>query len=133
MEKVNIDTATNQINLWLDYKKVRDNKRVAYKQSIETLIGAVQEGSLTLDEETHELEYELLFPIQSEITTTHFKFKPRLKIQNVNARLKNIKPTDADGRVLAYISALTGYPTALIESLETEDYDICQAITVFFM
>lgn len=133
LEKVNIDTATETINSWLDYKRVRDGKRVSYKASIETMIDAVREGSLVLDEETKELKYKLLFPIESEVNTTELTFKPRLKVSAVNSRMRSVKSTDADARVTVYISALTGLPPALVESVETEDYDICQAIAVFFM
>jgi hypothetical protein len=85
-----------------------------------------------LNEETHELEYTLDIPIgDSKIQV--LKFRPRLTVGEINKRLKGVSPKEADARVVAYVAALTGQNSGVIELLDTNDYDVCQAISVFFM
>jgi hypothetical protein len=132
MGKVNRELAEQTVDKWLDYKRVKPAKRESYKASIENIIDAVEEGSLILNEETHELEYTLDIPIgESKIQV--LKFRPRLTVGEINKRLKGVSPKEADARVVAYVSALTGQNSGVIEMLDTNDYDVCQAISVFFM
>jgi type I site-specific restriction endonuclease len=132
MGKVNRELAEQMVDKWLDYKRVKPAKRESYKASIENITDAVEEGSLILNEETHELEYTLDIPIgESKIQV--LKFRPRLTVGEINKRLKGVSPKEADARVVAYVSALTGQNSGVIEMLDTNDYDVCQAISVFFM
>ena len=132
MGKVNRELAEQTVDKWLDYKRVKPAKRESYKASIENITDAVEEGSLILNEETHELEYTLDIPIgESKIQV--LKFRPRLTVGEINKRLKGVSPKEADARVVAYVSALTGQNSGVIEMLDTNDYDVCQAISVFFM
>lgn len=130
---VNEITAKETIEKWLDHKRVKPRKRTAYDQSIQTLEAAVEDGELTLDEKTHELRYKLLFPLENEIKTTELVFKPRMNDKLLKPKLKGCAPTDVEGRTNGYISALTNQPVNLIESIDTEDKDVCSAIAVFFM
>jgi hypothetical protein len=132
MGKVNRELAEQTVDKWLDYKRVKPAKRESYKASIENITDAVEEGSLILNEETHELEYTLDIPIgDSKIQV--LKFRPRLTVGEINKRLKGVSPKEADARVVAYVAALTGQNSGVIELLDTNDYDVCQAISVFFM
>ena len=132
MGKVNRELAEQTVDKWLDYKRVKPAKRESYKASIENITDAVEEGSLILNEETHELEYTLDIPIgESKIQV--LKFRPRLTVGEINKRLKGVSPKEADARVVAYVAALTGQNSGVIELLDTNDYDVCQAISVFFM
>jgi hypothetical protein len=132
MGRVNRELAEQTVDKWLDYKRVKPAKRESYKASIENITDAVEEGSLILNEETHELEYTLDIPIgDSKIQV--LKFRPRLTVGEINKRLKGVSPKEADARVVAYVAALTGQNSGVIELLDTNDYDVCQAISVFFM
>jgi hypothetical protein len=132
MGKVNRELAEQTVDKWLDYKRVKPAKRESYKASIENITDAVEEGSLILNEETHELEYTLDIPI-GEAKIQVLKFRPRLTVGEINKRLKGVSPKEADARVVAYVAALTGQNSGVIELLDTNDYDVCQAISVFFM
>ena len=132
MSKVNRELAEETVNKWLEHKRVKQAKRENYAASIDNMTAAVEDGSLILNEETFDLEYSLDYPIgESKIGV--LKFKPRVTVGEINKRLKGVSPKDADGRVVAYVAALTGQNTGVIEMLDTSDYDICQAISVFFM
>ena len=126
------EVAAQEIEKWLDYKKINDRKREQYKDSIDALIDAVSDGVLTVDED-HNLVQSLKFPIGNEVTTSKLEYKPRLKVASVHSALQGVKTADADGRICAYIAALTSQPKGVITALDTEDYSIGQAIAIFFL
>ena len=79
---------------------------------------------------------ELKFPIEDKGGSTAFKtleYKPRLNMASIHLHLQGVKSADADGRVCAYVAALTSKPKELIKKLDTEDYGIAQAIAIFFL
>lgn len=132
MAAISPEVAQQEIEKWLDHKRVSEKRRESLSDQIEILVNAVVEGELVLDEK-FTLKQKLRFPIENEITTTALEYKPRLKIGEVHNRLQGIKPGDADGRITAYISALTGKPKEVIKNLEVDDYGIGQSIAIFFI
>lgn len=133
MTKIAKEVAEKEIKEWLDAKKVSATKREAYKDNIETLVDAIAEGYLTKAKETNVLTQTLMFEVGEEKKINTLTFQPRLMISKIHESMKGEKSTDADARVLAYISALTGQPKGIIKKLDTEDYSVPQAIALFFM
>lgn len=131
-KKVSRDVAKKEVDKWLDYKRVSDKKRETYEDNIETLTDAIAAGDLILDE-NHSLIQKLVFPIKSEQPVNELEYKARLKVSTVHTHLNGVKSTDADGRICAYVAALTSKPKDVIKGLDTEDYSIAQAIAVFFL
>lgn len=131
-KKVSADVAKKDIDKWLDYKRVKETKRESYKEQIESLVDSVADGDLVLSEE-HELVQTLRFPLDGELALTELKYKPRLKVSTIHTHLNGVKSTDADGRICAYVAALTSKPKAVIKGLDTEDYSIAQSVAVFFL
>ena len=99
---------------------------------IDALTEAICEGKLKLME-GNELEQTLTFPIGEEQKVLALKYKSRIHIGAIQDYLKNVKSSDSDGRVMAYISALTGVAPAVIKKMDTEDYSIAQSIAIFFL
>ncbi len=136
MPKISREQATNEVNDWLNYKKINERKREAYVESIETLIDGIESGSLSINEEKTFIQV-LNFPIGTDGTDTlavkTLEFKPRLKLSTVHLHLQGVKSTDADGRLIAYVAALTSKPKDLIKAMDTEDFSIGQAIAIFFL
>jgi hypothetical protein len=132
MNTVAREVAEQEINSWLDYKKVSERKREANKDSIETLVDAVADGSLLLREDKT-LVHELKFPTDGDKPLTKLEYVPRLKMSTIHNKLQGVKASDPDGRICAYVGALTSQTIALVRSLETEDYSISQAIAIFFL
>lgn len=131
---VSKDLATEEINSWLDYKKVSDKKRESQKEQVESLIDAIADGSLTFkDDKTFTFVQVLKFQTEGDSPLTKLEYKPRLKMSTIHSHLQGVKSSDADGRICAYIAALTATPKALINSLDTEDYGIAQSIAIFFL
>jgi len=125
--------ANAEIEKWLDFKKVSAKKRIAYADNIATLAEAISEGSLSLNDETFVLTQNLKFPIGEQLSIPQFTFKPRVAVGDLNNAMNGVKATDAEGRINAYISALTNQSKEVIKKLDTEDFTIPQAIAVFFI
>lgn len=131
VEKVNADVARKDIESWLDSKKVRQSRREGRDIQIEDLIAAIQEGVLMYDDKTHVLTHTLINPPE-DAPVKEMKYKHRIRPIDVEPYLKGVSPTDADGRVRAWIQALTGQPMNVVRKLDTEDYSLAQSIALFF-
>jgi hypothetical protein len=131
-DKVNPEIAKAEVEKWLDYKKVSQNKKESYADNIKALEEAIVEGYLSLDDNFNFVQ-QLKFPIESEVSTSVLTFKPRLKESQVSLHLTGVKIGDFDGRLYAYVAALTGKPKDLIKALDTEDYSIGKNIAFFFI
>lgn len=135
MEKVSKDVAVEEIDRWLDSKKFSDKKRESLKDSVDTLIDAIVDGTLCLDE-NNMLIQTLKFPIQTtdgKVAYDKFEYKPRLKMEAIHLHMQGVKSSDADGRVCAYVAALTSKPKDVVKKMDTEDYSVAQSIAVFFL
>lgn len=132
--KVDRETATKEIDKWLDEKKVSLTKRESKKDQIESLICGIMDGDLSMTD-SGEFEHTLKFPSDTSSAVKKLVYKQRILVGDVQHHLKNnkIAITDFDGRINCYIQALTGAPYAVITKMETTDYDIMQSIAVFFM
>lgn len=135
MEKVSKDFAEKEVNRFLDFKKVGKLKREDNFDGVNTLVDAVMCGDIEIDENciiTHKLQ----FPItndEGEITVRELVYQPRLRVDKIQSSMKGVKANDADGRILAYINAITDKPKGILRHLESTDYSICQGIAVFFL
>jgi hypothetical protein len=129
---VALEVAKKDVDKWLEYKKISDTKKESYADNISTLVNAVADGALIVNED-FTLKHELKFPLENEIKTTSLEYKPRLQMKQIHQHTQGIKSNDIDGRIAAYIAALSGKPKAVVVSLDSEDYAIAQAVAVFFI
>jgi hypothetical protein len=132
MGKVSIDVATKEVNEWVASKKFSESKKESLKDSIDSLIKAVADGTLAINEDKT-INHELKFEVGADFKVKSFTYKHRLAQGEITKRTEGLKPTDADGRICAYIAALTGEPKSVILQLDTEDYSVAQSIAVFFI
>lgn len=128
--------ATEEINKWLDHKNVSPRKRnkKETKQQIETLIDAVCDGDLTLDEDFN-LVQTLRNPVKAgeKILLETLTFKPRLLLEDVESHLMNVKSTNTIGMLSAYTAALTDENSGMLKKIDTDDNKTAQAIVMFFL
>jgi hypothetical protein len=135
MPKVDRIQAEEEFDNWLDFKKIRSSKKESNKDFGEQIIDAICEGDLSIDKD-HNLSYKLGVSLEDENGAeklSKLTFKPRLKVHELNSKLKGVKSDDGDGRIVAYVSAITGQPGGIIRNLDTSDYGICQAIVMYFL
>lgn len=134
MGKIAREVAEQEVEIWLEYTNNSSaRKKETFKEHIEGLIDAVSEGLLVLNPETKVFTYQLRSPIGNGEAVKSLNFKPRLKVSAVQNHLRGVKATDADGRILAYVCALTSQNSEIIKDMETHDYSVCRDITVFFL
>ena len=135
MEKVARPAAELEFNSWLDFKRVKESKRVENQQFGEQIINGINDGSITIDEKTKEMTVKLDFPLtddQGNETVSELVVKPRLTVQELNAKLNGVKGNAMDMQP-AYIAAMTGKPIGLIKKLDTQDYSLLINIVVYFL
>lgn len=125
------EMAIAEVNRWLDSKKIGEKKRAAYEKTIEEIVSYVEDGTLILDE-NNMWKHKLLFPIESEKTTSELTYKNRLNVDEVTNGLKGSDGTAQD-MVKHYVVMLTGKVKGIINKLDTQDYSVCQSISVFFL
>lgn len=129
--KVDQQQAEKEVNAWLDYKRIDEFEREDKEIFTRKLVNAVCDGRITIDE-NFVLTQILCFPIGGEMPIDKLEYKPRVKTSSIHVRLQNVKPSDADGRMSAIIGAITAKPTAVIKDMDTIDYSLAQAISLFF-
>lgn len=135
MSKVDRIQSEEEFNKWLNFKRIRSTKKKSNKDFGDQIIDAIEEGDLIIDED-YNLSYKLCVPSEDEKGTevlSELKFKPRLKVRDLNTKLKGVKSDDGDGRIVAYVAAITDQPAGMIRNLDTSDYGICQAIVMYFL
>lgn len=130
IEKVTRDAATIEITGWLDKKKIYESTREAQKDSVDLLIDAMVNGDLTLDQTTNELTHKLLFPLED---VKILKYRARLNDSILRPHLVGVKPSDADGRLLAHTAALTNEAKGILSQLDSADKKIMMSIAIFFL
>lgn len=128
--KVSLEKATDEVEGWLDKKKVYPSTRETQKDSIDLLVEAMMNGDLVLNDVTNEFTHKLLFPLED---VKELKYKSRLNDKMLRPYLQGVKSNDADGRLNAHVSALTATPKAVIENLDSADKKIMMSIAVFFL
>lgn len=132
-ELVTKEVAVKEVESWLDYRRVKASQRETYKAQIGTLVEGVQFGDITIDAEKHTITQAMQFPEATKSLFTSLTYQPRISIGDLQKHTTNVKATDFEGKVVAYMAALTGQGMSGISKMDSEDYKIGQAIALFFM
>lgn len=132
-QKVDKETATKEVDRWLDAKKVMPSKRENNRDAIDKLVESVMYGQLIVTE-NDTLQQVLIWPLGDNESIKTLDYRQRINLETINARIKreNIKATDVDARIMAYAAALTSQPTAILGKMDTEDTGLMQSIVSFF-
>lgn len=133
MQSVSKEQAIKEVTSWLDKKRVRDTVRNEKKESIDRLVEYFENGEMSLDEESNEITYNLIFPLGSSDAVTKLIFKPRLSHSDFSKYSKNLAPGDTRGFINAKICALTGQGSGIINAMDQEDARAVDDIAIFFL
>lgn len=128
---VALKVATTEVHRWLEIKRIRTKKQEQNKDTIDNLIDAFMDGTLSLDE-NGTITMQLAFGVGEGDAIVKLDFKPRITVGEIHSAMSGIASTDPDARILAYIATLTSSPPAVIRKLDTEDYGVASSIVVFF-
>lgn len=132
---VSEDVAREEVDKWLDYKKVNQSRREQYQDAIDDMVNAISEGYLSIDED-YNWVHKLKFPFQNGKDT--LVYRPRLTEAQLEPHMKGIKSDDSRGMIQAYIAALTGggekgLARGSVKKLDMEDMRVGRAIATFFI
>ncbi|KKL61274.1 hypothetical protein LCGC14_2196930 [marine sediment metagenome] len=131
-QKIPLEKATEEIDGWLDRKKIYPSAREECSDQIDTLVEAISLGDLSLNDKG-EFKHELLFPLKEEQALTQLEYKARLNDRMLEPYLKGIKAGDGVARIVAYLACLTSQAKGIIKALDTADRKITNAIVIFFI
>jgi DNA recombination-dependent growth factor C len=129
---LNLEQASEEIEKWLDSKKILQQRRKDLEAQIELLTSAIMAGSLVLGE-GNEFKQILSFSFGKDVTISELTYKHRMQMATIHLHMKDVKSTDADGRLLAHVAALTGKNKEIINKMDSSDYAIASAIAMFFL
>jgi len=132
MEKISYEIAQQEVNKWLDARRVSVSKRESQEAAISSLIEAVMYGNIVIDE-NNQITQTLTYPIGENDSFTKLTYKTRITQGEVSTRISALKNSDSLSVISAYVSALTTQPLSLLQKLDTTDYSLCQTIAVFFI
>jgi hypothetical protein len=119
---------------WFEAKKLPKNLLEKNAEDKESIINAIMEGVLVLDENNcfvQTLNFPVQIPNSEEIKELKFAFRVTEGV--LAASLRGIKTDDLIGQMsLAYVSTLTGQPKSIIRSLDPSDSYLGKKIAAFF-
>jgi hypothetical protein len=131
MSGISKEIAESEVKSWLEFKKVKADKIERFSKTIESLVGAIMDGSLILDDDKTFIQ-KLDFPVGAEGAVKELRHKARVSAGQIKINTTGAY-SDGDGRIIGIISAVTGLPKNIIENLDTEDYAIAGNISLFFL
>lgn len=129
---VSKDQAAEEVEKWLNFKKVSTTQREEHAEFIKALAEYISVGILVLNED-HTFTHTLQFPIGTGDAITSLTYKARINPKILKPYLSAVKSGDSSGLIWAHICALTGQNSGVIIELDQEDIKIARAITVFFV
>ena len=135
VKTVSLSVAREEVEHWLDHKKVRPKTRETNQENIDEIAELISEGILSYDKESCKITHRLQFPIKKEgggNVLEQLVYQPRIRLKDVRPHLKGVKSDDTDGRVLAYYAAVTNEAKPMLENLDPADYGIGNNIIIFF-
>lgn len=134
-EVVSKEVAEQEVEKWLDYKKYDEEENEELMQRKETLARAISLGHLTLEKD-FSLKHNLKFPItddEGKPLLSEMRYKPRLKMSEVETKMKGIDTKVGLSVIGAYVAALTDQSNGLIKKLDSSDNKIAQSVAGFFL
>ena len=135
IEKVSEEVAKQEVEKWLEFKKLDQEDVDEIDDRKASLSRAIQKGYLSLDKECNFIQ-TLKFPIKSdsgEMMLDKLTYKPRLTMSDVEKRTKGLDMKNTFVVIRAYVSALTDVNSGLISKMDSSDNKIAQAIAIFFL
>jgi len=129
-EVITKEQAEREITAWLDFKKVRPRQRAVFAAQYDTLVEAMQYGDIIMDGETFVIKHKLITPVDGLIDS--LEYQPRKTVGELQKAANGVGATDSDGRLNSILSCITGRGLSHLQKMYPEDFEICQAVAVFF-
>ena len=129
------DKALEEVEKWLDHKRVPQRSRDAQEEVVNQIAEAISDGYLILNDD-HSFTHTLLIPLddgEGKVTVEELTYIPRLNSIQLEAGMKGLSPSNPTDIVNGHIIALTGKPKGIIRKLDTMDIKLSRSIVTFFL
>lgn len=133
MDYLTQEVAEEEAKKWISHKGIELSDDEEDQNKFKNLVKFFRNGTFELDQENMTITHNLKFPIGEDGQIDTLTYKPRIKVGQLNNKLKGVKATDTDGRLVGYIAALSEKPTELIKQLDTVDNSASQSVVMFFL
>lgn len=134
-EVVAIEQAQDEINVWLESRKLTPSQIDAQQDSIKILVEGIQYGMLTLKDGC--FKQSLLFPVGKDECVKELQYTSRINHLLLHPYMKGTKGDDGDERLLSYLECLTDKTPLIsrqhLKTLDTQDKRVAMSIVVFFV
>lgn len=125
-ELITKEVAEQEINAWLDYKKIKPSQRISNKPHIDILVEGIMCGDLSIDPDKDFLiTQKLCFPVDGLFDS--LTYKSRASVGDIQKATNETKEV-----FFSTVSVLTGKGASHIKRMDSEDSKVAYAITVFF-
>lgn len=125
-----LEVAQNDIQRWLDAKRIPEKKRATMAAMIENMVDAVVNGQLTVDEDGSLVQI-LQFP---ESGVDKLTYKLRISSHDLEGPKRLVKGDGLDDNLLRILMALTGAPVNTLRKLDLSvDKPLADSIATFFL
>jgi hypothetical protein len=123
------EVAEQEINDWLESKKILPDTIEDNEASKKVLISAMMYGRLKYNSEDNSLTQTLAFPVGD---IKELRYRSRINDNFVQKYMKGAPQNDADARVNGYLAAMTETGRGIISGLDFVDKKVANAIGAFF-
>jgi len=127
---ISYEVAKKDVQRWLDFKRVDEKKQDESESQIESMVSAVMNGHLSIDNECV-ITQVLKHP--SENGPKELKYKPRIKVSDVDRYSKKLDMAKYSDILVANICASTETASGIIKDMDKEDFRYAQDICLFFV
>lgn len=125
-----LEVAQNDIQRWLDAKRIPEKKRATMAAMIENMVDAVVNGQLTVDDDGTLVQI-LQFP---ESGVDKLTYKLRISSHDLEGPKRLVKGETLDDNLLRILMALTGAPVNTLRKLDLSvDKPLADSIATFFL
>ncbi len=137
------EVAEQELERWFDFRRVKERIRnnpdegVGYDVTRQALIDGFMYGQLEFIQESGILKQKLFWPVENEdgeVVLKELLWKPRIREKDLANPMKNVKQSDTNGRMKAYISAYTGENKGVLGMMDlADDYGLATSINTYFL
>jgi hypothetical protein len=133
-EKVKPDVALADITRLLDSRNLLPSMRKSKESVIPIVQEAIQYGLVTIDDNC-QVAQSLIEPVKDDkgnVVLDTLVYVSRIDPAKVNKRINELKVRNETTRLLCYTIEHTGETEGILNKMESQDRNICDAITIFF-
>jgi hypothetical protein len=126
--QINKETATEEVNKWLETMRITPRKRDGKTEQISKLIEMVMYGEVSFNEQGNPVQkLEEPLPNYEELV-----YANRIKVDGLISKGKLESSVDAFTTTCIMISSATGISVALAKKLDMKDLEVPSVILSFF-